>query len=69
MDLKAIDEFLNQPHIIVAYMGAFLFIACFMVAKTARNSGYKEGQIDAINGKVKYRLADKENGEKVYVEI
>ena len=30
--------------------------------------GYKQGQIDALNGKTKYILVTQENGEKIWEE-
>jgi hypothetical protein len=33
------------------------------------DSGYKQGQIDAINNKIKYKLSINEDGEKVWTKI
>jgi len=55
MDFKAIDQFLNQPHVILGYMSVFLFASAFAVSRASRKEGYKQGQIDAINGRIKYK--------------
>lgn len=34
-----------------------------------RNDNYRQGQIDALNGKIKYEKKENKDGETVWVEI
>lgn len=45
---------------------AGLIIATLLTAKESTNEGYKQGQIDAINGKIKYELKENEDKSKTW---
>jgi len=47
-------------------VASFAFILIFIGAD---NGSYKEGQIDALNGVVKYKLQEQEDNTTVWVEI
>jgi cell division protein FtsL len=44
-----------------------ILIIIFSIIKY--NDGYKQGQIDALNNKIKYELRENEDGTKEWVEI
>ena len=44
--------------IIIGFVVGFLFLCCITIV----NLSYKKGQIDAINGTIKYELIKQDNG-------
>lgn len=53
-------------------MGAVILIVLFFISVVpyamGRNAGYREGQIDALNGKLYYRLEKRADSEFRWVE-
>ena len=55
---------------IVVLVVCFAFVwVVYVVHSNGYKEGYKQGQIDSFNGKIKYQLEKNEDGEMVYVEI
>lgn len=55
-------------------LGYILFVILFILIIITNtflfyDSGYKKGQIDAINGKIEYELIEKENKTKTWEKI
>ena len=46
-----------------------LLICTVWFPSISKRDGYKQGQIDAMQGKIKYRLSRNENGEEVWTKI
>lgn len=70
------SEFNNCPNELYAWCLAIVFmIAGFTISFgvylffTKEKDTYYHGQIDAIRGIIKYRLAPNENGEHVWIKI
>jgi hypothetical protein len=47
----------------------FIVIVIYMSFVFGNNIGYKNGQIDAINGQVNYHLEKQPNGEMEWIKI
>jgi hypothetical protein len=56
------DKFLLGVFIGVGLMA----ITISFILKQSENRYYKEGQVDCINGKIKYELRNNEQNEKVW---
>jgi len=41
----------------------------YLLIKVSTESGYEQGQIDAINGKIKFKLQTDDNGETKFTKI
>ena len=48
---------------------ALTFGVIWHCASIGYKNGYKQGQIDSFNSKIKYQLEKNKDGEMVYVEI
>ena len=48
-------------------IGAFLMLLIILIV-TWDTPGYKEGQIDALTGKIKYELKKQEDGQTIWVD-
>lgn len=46
-----------------------LIIGMIVVGIAAQKEGYKQGQIDAQNGKIKYKLTRNTDNEEVWKEV
>lgn len=55
--------------LLVAVMFVSSIYSIITAKKQGSEDGYKQGQIDALQGKIKYRLSKNENGEEVWTKI
>ena len=54
---------------IVMYILGMGFLVCFILAIAFYTGRYEEGQIDAMNGNIKYELQERANGERKWTKI
>jgi len=50
-------------------LGCLIGWAMYEIGKDGYNEGYKDGQVDAINGDIWYELQTNEDGETVFEEL
>lgn len=63
------EDMNNGILFLVAAMFILSVYSIITVKKQGLEDGYKQGQIDAMQGKIKYRLSRNENGEEVWTKI
>lgn len=64
--MKKSDDFICYTYF--GLMASFAVMCFLCIIFNTIDDNYKKGQIDAINGKIKYELKKTENGESVWVE-
>ncbi len=58
-----------MENIVVAILIAAVLFLFFMTASCLIDYGYKKGQVDAINGVIKYELVENSDGSKEWQKI
>lgn len=57
-----------QNIILMLFVLAVILVLAMIPFSIGHSIGYKNGQIDALNGKIHYRLEKQENSEFIWVE-
>lgn len=61
------NDFLSNI-LLVFFIGAVIFLLSIIPYAVGQRWGYRDGQIDALNGKIYYRLEKQDNSEFQWVE-
>lgn len=59
---------LQELFLIFSAIG-LMFFGMILSYSSAKETFYKKGQIDAINGNIKYKLVEFEDGERQYCHV
>jgi hypothetical protein len=59
----------TDAYAMVGFIIVLFLIFVIFISKDKYKEGYKDGQVDAINGKVKYELKENEDKTTDWVEI
>lgn len=50
-------------------MNIIMLIVIFIAVRAGYYEGYKKGQIDSMTGKIKYKLVEYPDGEKLWTRV